>query len=233
MKKIIISILFIFIASAFSNIFGQSTPTPGAPSGVGTPAGAGDKNIGEDLIKLRSVEIERMKREANKSGSAESPAINSKIESKFPEIKEDFEGIQIAETAIIKTYTTDKKIDYALIEISADKITKHTKRLDGNIFAETVKKKEDTAVDKSKETVEIPKGMRDMIVELDNAIGRFISSKLFTNLKVYDAEIASSTRNDLLLIQKLSEQISAEAKKLTLLSGLKNAVNGKHRQTDC
>ncbi len=217
MKKIIITVFLIFLASADSSVFGQNTPTPGAPAGVGTPAGAGDKNLSEDLRKLRSVELERVKREAEKSGKSTTitaPAINSKVETKFPEIKEDFEGMQISQTAIIKTFTTDKKIDYALIEISADNINKHAKRLDANIFVEIVKKKESATDETPKDTPEKTKSMRDMIVELDNTIGNFVTSKIFANLRVVDPEAATKTRDDLVLIQELSEKIAADAKKL-------------------
>jgi len=219
MKKIIISVFLIFLASTDLSIIGQNTPTPGAPAGVGAPPGGSDKNLSEDLRKLRSVELERVKREAEKSGksgsaTAMTPAINSKVDTKFPEIKEDFEGMQISQTAIIKTFTTDKKIDYALIEISADNINKHAKRLDSNIFVEIVKKKDPATDETPKDAPEKTKSMRDMIVELDNAIGNFVSSKIFANLRVVDPEAAAKTRDDLVLIQVLSEKISAEAKKL-------------------
>jgi hypothetical protein len=185
---------------------GQVTPiTPAVPDN----ASPSDTNV-----KMRSAELERIKRDADKPSATTAPAMNSKIETKFPEIKEDFEGIQISQTAIIKTYTTDKKIDYSMIEISADNINKHAKRLDANLFDETIKKKESAKDEKDKAGTEKPKSLRDLIVELDNAIGSFVSSKIFANLKVVDSEVALKTRNDLTLIQDLSEKLSAEAKKL-------------------
>ncbi len=143
MKKSIFSIFLLIAISAFSVVFGQTTPvTPGAPAGAGTPPGGGDKKLAESLRKANSIEMERMKREAERPTETNS-AVHTKAQSKFPQIKEDFEGIQIAESAIIKTYTTDKKIDYALVEISAEDIIKRTKRLDSNIFAEPITKKEE------------------------------------------------------------------------------------------
>jgi hypothetical protein len=203
MIKNFILVVSLVIGSALLTS-GQVTPiTPSVPDNA-SPA---DSNI-----RMRSAELERIKRDADKPSSA--PAMNSKIEAKFPEIKEDFEGIQISQAAIIKTYTTDKKIDYSLIEISANNINKHVKRLDSNLFAETIKKKEEKKGEKAQENTEKPKSVRDLIVELDNAIGSFVSSKIFGNLKVVDPEVALKTRNDLLLIQDLSEKLSAEAKKL-------------------
>jgi hypothetical protein len=199
MKKIILSVCLILVASVFSNVFGQRE----------TPAGAGDKNLGDDGIKLRSVEIERVKREANKNDPASFAPINAEIKAKFPQIKEDFESIQISEAAIIKAYTTGKTIDYSLIQTSAEDINKKAKRLDSNLFASKLERKADDP--KAKE--EKPKGVRDLIVELDKAIGSFVSSKIFGNIKTVDAEVAVKTRTDLVNILDLSDKLSKEANK--------------------
>ncbi len=73
------------------------------------------------------------------------------------------------------------------------------------------KKKND---DKSKENTDKPKNLKELIVELNNAIGNFVSSPIFGNLKVVDPKVAVKTREDLFLVQELSAKISAEAKKL-------------------
>ena len=215
MRKLIFISIFLFIVSAFGSVFGQTTTptTPGAPAGAGTPPGGGDRNLADSLRKMNSIEMERMKRENEKPTEANS-AIHTQAQSKFPQIKEDFEGMQISESSIIKTYTTDKKIDYALIESSAEDIIKRTKRLDSNIFAEPIQKKEESKEDKAKENNEKPKSLRDLIVDLDNAIGSFTSSPIFGNLKVVDPKVAVKAREDLIWIQQISEKSSAEAKKL-------------------
>ena len=122
--------MLIFAASIFSNIYAQVTPP-----------GAGDKDLRDNGIRMRSVEIERIKREANKGGAQDS-LINVEIESKFKQIKEDFEGIQISQAAIVKAYTTGSKIDYALIETSAKGVNKSAKRLDRSIFVEEIEIKD-------------------------------------------------------------------------------------------
>lgn len=218
MKKLNLAILFLLSLSVAGSILGQtSTPaTPGAPAGAGPPAGGGDRNLSDSLRKMSSIEMERMKREAQRPTEKNS-AIHSKAQSKFPQIKEDFEGIQIAESAIIKTYTTDKKIDYSLIEISAGDIIKRAKRLDSNLFAEPLADKEEAVDDKDKantEKTEKPKSLKELIVDLDTAITNFVSSPIFGNLKVVDPKVAVKTREDLVLIREISEKISAEAKKL-------------------
>ncbi len=208
MKKIVFLVVSILLVSAYG---GFAQDLPGAPPGAGTPAGAGDKSLQNADIKLRSVELERMKRDLEKGNTT---TVNAKVDTKFPEIKEDFESMQISQAAIIKTYTKDKKIDYALIETSCETIIKNTKRLDLNLFVDNSKKKDKEADKSSTEIEKKPKSIQDLIVDLDTALGNFISSKLFSNLKVYDAEIVTKTRNDLLLIHQLSEKLAAEAKKL-------------------
>src|SRR5258706_1532384 len=130
MKKFIFLIFLIFSTAASSNLHAQ-LPTPGA----GTPAGAGDKNLGDDSIKMRSIEMERIKRETQRVEAATFAPINTDMAAKFPQIKEDFEGIQISETAIVTAYTTGKTIDYSLIGSSADGVYRKATRLDSNFSA--------------------------------------------------------------------------------------------------
>ncbi len=199
MRKIIFTILLISIAGVSSNIFAQRE----------TPAGAGDKNLADNNVKMRSVELERVKREAAVAEAASFAPINTKLAAKFPQIKEDFEGIQMLEDSIIKAYTTGKTIDYSLIESAANGINSKAKRLDANLFADT--KKEEVTTKKDAEKV---KPVRDLIVELDNAIGTFVKSKIFGNIKIIEPEDAIKTRTDLISILQLSEKLSIEAKKM-------------------
>ena len=199
MKKFTVSVFLMLVVSVFSNVFGQRE----------TPAGAGDKNLGDDGIKLRSVELERVKRDANKNDPATFAPINKDIKAKFPQIKEDFESIQIAEAAIIKAYTTGKTIDYNMIQTSAENINKKAKRLDDNLFATKLEKKGD-----KKEKEQKPKTIKELIVDLDHSIGNFVSSKIFGNINVVETDVAIKTRTDLVKILDLSEKLSKEAGKM-------------------
>src|SRR5687768_8936937 len=102
MKKIILSFFVIFAASVFSSVFAQVAPP-----------GAGDTDLRDNSVRSRSNEIERIKRDADKT-APDSP-MNSEIDAKYPEIKEDFEGMQISQAAIIKAYSTGDNIDYKQI----------------------------------------------------------------------------------------------------------------------
>lgn len=210
MARITLSVFLILAGSALSAVFGQA-----APAGAGTPPGGGDKNLADDAIKARSVEIERMKQELKRAEAASFAPINKEISAKFPQIKEDFEGLQISQAAIVKAYTMGKTIDYALIESSAGDISKKAKRLDSNLFAVSSEKKAQPTLDgTTKDKVEKPTTLPDLIVDLDNAIGRFVSSKLFANIKVIEPDVAISTRTDLINILHLSERLAAEAERL-------------------
>lgn len=210
MTRVLLSILLILAASVVSSLFAQR-----APAGAGTPPGGGDKNLANDGIKARSVEMERMKQELKSSEAALVAPVNKQIAAKFPEIKEDYEGIQVAQAAIVKAYTMGKTIDYALIESSADAINKRAQRLDSNLFALPVTKKTHPASDeKSQDKVEKPVSIKDLIVDLDNAIGGFVSSKFFANINVIEPDVAISTRTDLINILHLSEKLAAEARRL-------------------
>lgn len=199
MKKIFLSILLIMTASVFSNLYAQRE----------APAGAGDKTLADNDIKMRSVELDRIKRDADIARAAAYAPISKDIVKKFPVIKEDFESIQISQAAIITAYTTGKSIDYGMIEKSADDINKKAKRLDSNLFDVNTEVKGEAKPPDQK-----TKSIRDLIVELDNAIGSFVSSKIFSNVKVIEPEVAIKTRTDLDHIKQLSESLSAEATKM-------------------
>ena len=79
-------------------------------------------------IKMRSVELERVKRESNKLSVSDS----KEYLLKFEEIKEDFENIQKLQSKVVKVYKTGKTVDYKQIgELSAE-ISKKALRLERN-----------------------------------------------------------------------------------------------------
>lgn len=197
MKTIFFSILVTSAVAFFSPVQAQLTP-----------AGAGDKDLRDNNIRMRSAEMERVKREAAKVDSPSFAALNTEIDLKFPQIKEDFEGMQLSQEAIIKAYTTGEKINYATIELAAESINKNAKRLDSNLFAAKADNKEE----KTKENEAV--NLKKLIVELDNVIGRLVASKMFLNLKVVDPDVARRTRIDLVTMMELTEKLAKEAKSL-------------------
>lgn len=215
MKKIILQFLIILALAISTSISAQVQP-----------AVTGDKNLRDENIRMRSIDLERAKQDAEKPSTNTSnttlttvPAavIKSDIETKYPQIKEDFEGIQSNQAAIIKAYITGEKIDYIQIKTSAADITDRAKRLDGNLFApkiEVEKKEEVSKEAQSKEKETKTKSIRDLIVELDNAVGNFVSGTMFQNLRVIEPEAAGKTQAALAKIIEISELLSKETGKM-------------------
>ena len=158
-------------------------------------------------IRMRSMQLERVKRESNE---VIPPAPSKEELIKLAEIKEDFENIQKLQSEIVKSYTSGKKINFGKIDDSAAKLSKKALRLDVNLFGS-----ESDNRSKTKSRNEITtKSVRDLIIELDDAIGNFVRSPIFTNNKLIDSKMSEKSQLDLQKIIKLSETLSKEAKKL-------------------
>lgn len=203
MKNIILPVLTIILTVSAIGVNAQDAPAP--PPVPDAPV------LRDDNIRLRSVEMERARRDAAKKDTDPNAAtVNSEIEKKYPEIKEDYEGMQLSQMAIVKAYTMSENIDYKAINASADKINKHAKRLNSNLFSSDPQKKKDKDDDEEKEE----KSVRDLIVALDNAIGAVASSKMFQNLRVVDPEVANKTQADLMSVMKISSELAEAAGKM-------------------
>jgi hypothetical protein len=202
--KLQVMLAIVFVVVGALNVFAQ-------PPGSGAPPGAGDKTLSNDSIKLRSVELERIKRESQIAEAASYAPINPKLAAQFGQVKDDYEAVQLLQAAIIKAYTTGKTIDYAMIETSATAMGKRALRLDSNLFAATKADKIETKSEEKKEKI---LSVRDLIINLDSAIGDFVSSPIFGKQKVIEPEAAIKTRDDLFKVLKLSEHLAKEAKKL-------------------
>ncbi|MBS1794842.1 MAG: hypothetical protein JSS81_13360 [Acidobacteria bacterium] len=155
---------------------------------------------------MRALQLERVKREANKKAL---PEPDQEQIVKLAEIKEDFEGIQKLENEIVKAYTTGKTINYGKIEDSAARISKKALRLDANLFGSPA----DDRPEAGKRDEKKKKGVRELIIELDGAIGNFVRSPIFSNGKLVDSKVSEKSQSDLRKIIKISEALSEEAKK--------------------
>lgn len=192
--KLIILGAFCFLLLALSSTFAQ-IPNPVADIEIRD----------ESSLRRRSLELERVKREGNAVNPKES---TKEQQIKFAQVKADFESIQNLQTEIIKAYTTGKKINYEKIHNSAAEMTNKARRLDENLFnaEQNQKIKADASVRR--------KSVRDLIIELDNSIGKFVSSPIFKNTKLVDLEISEQTRLDLEKLLMISDTLSKEAGKM-------------------
>jgi hypothetical protein len=98
-------------------------------------------------------------------------------------------------------------------------INKSALRLNSNLFpAPEAEKKKSEKQEVKKDAIENnpkpTKSVRDLIVDLDNAIGSFANSPMFQNLRVVDPEVSAKTKLDLDKIIVLSNLLDAEARKM-------------------
>ncbi len=192
MKKTVF-VLFVSLFSV-SAIFAQISPTPVINNEVRD----------ESSIRRRSMELERVKRDADTPKLHENSAGQF---IKFAEIKDDFENIQKLETQIIKTYTSDKQINYKKISDSATEISKRATRLDINLFLTKTTKNEKIKKEEVKQ-----KSIKDLIIELDKAISDFVDSPIFKSNKLVDSSVSDKSQNDLEKIIKISDLMAQQAK---------------------
>lgn len=214
MKNILFLIAFISSTAICSSVYAQVTPPPGA----------GDKDLRDTDVKRRSIEMERVERDAKKKGNTASnqtptaPA-EDRLAAKYDEIKTDYEQIQLAQDAVVKTYQGSGKIDYAQIGKSATEINRSAVRLHSNLFPAPPTtenadvKQEEKKAEKLEKEIKQTKSVRDLIVELDNTIGVFAASPMFQNLRTVDAAVSEKARLDLEKIIELSALLDAEARK--------------------
>jgi hypothetical protein len=177
----------------------------------GPPPGAGDKNLGSDVlpgVKGRSNEMERVKRDAEKPEKKKDDA-----EGTFPQIKEDFEQIQHINSSVLQANTSGAAFDYARISDASAEIKKRAARLKTNLFG----------ADNEKQTKEKEeKGQLDMktlLTALDDAISKFVHSPIFQNTGVVNPDDSAKAKHLLEDVIKLSTRVGKEAERLKKENG--------------
>lgn len=210
MKKTFFLIAFVFSAAIYSNIYAQVAPP-----------GAGDKDLRNNDVKRRSIEMERVDRDARKTSqpaaTAEAAKAEDKLAARYGEIKTDYEQIQLSQDAVIKSYQGSGKINYAQIGKSALEINASAIRLKSNLFPAIENpdaEKEEMKDDKKEKETKPAKSVRDLIVDLDNTIGSFATSPMFQNLRTVDAAASEKARRDLEKIIELSTMLNTVAQKM-------------------
>lgn len=160
--------------------------------------------------RMRSNELERLKRDAKKIGTNSSD-IEKKI--KFVEIREDFESIQKQQDKIIKAYTKGKKINYSKIAKYAQTLNKNAHRLKSNLF--TLKNSSLTEDIGTETPLRFEQSdVRSLIIELDSSIGDFIFSPIFKDLKTVDLEASKIAQGNIEKIISLSQILIRFAEEL-------------------
>jgi hypothetical protein len=151
-------------------------------------------------IKNRSVELERMKREASKR------PINNEPSAKFPEIKEDFEEIQKLNDSVLQLNSLETTLNYHAVAKFVSEINRRAVRLQSNLFPvkSKVKNKEKTAGESS--------DLKTCLDDLDKFINKFAHSPIFQNTKLVNSNDSQKAQSDLENIISVSNSIKAKTK---------------------
>lgn len=165
---------------------------------VPVPAPVADREMRDSSsIRRRSLELERVKREADAPVLTED---GRKIN--FAEVKKDFEKIQKLQSSIVRAYTTGKTIGYREISKYAAELNKCSLRLKVNLFPASVKRSE--IQKETQEETKIPNSVKQLIVDLDDQIGSFTVSPMFQNLRLIDPAVYEKAGLELNRIIRLS-----------------------------
>jgi hypothetical protein len=174
----------------------------------GPPAGGSDRNLRDSAsdLKIRSNEMERLKRDAEKPESRTNPTPN------FTEIKEDFERIQIV-NGEVQENATSATPNYERLSKGLEEIHTRATRLKGNLFPpqSDKKPKEDKKVDAQAE-------LKSLFIALDNSIVRFSQSPIFQNVKLVNSDDSKKAQEELEKVIKLSSVIAVETNRIKTTS---------------
>lgn len=159
--------------------------------------------IGEKFYEMRerASELARIREELNKPEER-------KAEPSFPQIKKDFEKLQIVNTEKLQAKSSVNSLNYKLINNASQEIKSRAYKIRTNLFP----------TDKSDiKNVKIPENLSaedfmKIIIALDNTIYHFVSSPIFQNTKLVkpeDSEYAQKELNRIILLSHILE-MSAE-----------------------
>lgn len=174
---------------------------------VPPPVPVVETEMRDGSIRMRSNELERIKRDSYKSPPKEN---GQEQAMRFSMIKEDFENIQKSQNSIIKAYTTGKKINFDKISDGAHDIKKNAHRLAVNLFNDDF----EIATSERKNDSKKSKSVKDLIVELDNVLGIFVKNPIFQDVKTVDPASSEKAQTDLRKISRLSDELFKAALKM-------------------
>lgn len=191
-------VAFVFFAAPSS-----PAQLPGVPP---TPSGNPRDKMTED--RIRSAEIERVRREALKPEKETEPP-------RFPEIKDDFEKIQLIVADLSRPEAAAGVPDYGRVAGAVEEVGKRAERLRSNLFPPKHDRRPAKKAGKKPE----PGDWKELLAALDSAVTSFVHNPTFTNLKVVDAEDSARARSDLDRVIRLSDLLRREAERLKASKG--------------
>lgn len=191
----------LFFAILLLNVFVAATAAQANPEQA--ILSAKDQFFG---IKNRSMELERLKREAAK------PRSNDDLTSKFPQIKKDFEQIQIINIELYQATENKTPVDYSAVLKFVSEINQRALRLKSILFTPEPKaKKESTS---NPEAVE-PRDIKTLLNVLDKSLSSFAHNSMFRNLKLVSPDASLKAQKDLENVIYASNALKAKIKEAT------------------
>jgi hypothetical protein len=168
------------------------------PPGVGT-GGRRDKSI-ED--KYRSDEMERLRRESNTPEYR--PAAT-----RFPQIKQDFERIQVLNSELLQGNNSIAVLDHARVLDAAGEIRKRASRLKSNLFPSPSKAR----LKQIEKQLNERQDLKSLLTELDRAITTFVHNPMFENTRVVNPQDSERAERELEKIIILSTRTRKKAER--------------------
>lgn len=184
--------IIVLIALAVSTAAAQTKPEQSVVS-------ARDQFFG---IKNRSIEMERVKRDAGKK------SVGADYTRQFPLIKEDFEEIQKLNARILQIIAVKTPPEYAAVAKFVSEINKRAARLNANLFSDDLKEKKKTKRNESRNIEE--REITVLFKALDESIANFVHNSIFQNINLVSSEDSLKARNDLKAIIDISHAIKSK-----------------------
>lgn len=155
-------------------------------------------------IKNRSIELERMKRDANEINASKNN------EPKFPQIKQDFEQIQKLSSNIFKLTAVKTKVNYKSVFKFVSELHRRAARLKSNLF--TAKIKENKDLENKKQIVGESQNIKILLDVLDNSINSFVHNSMFLNIHIINTDDSLKAQKDLETVIEASSLIKEKTK---------------------
>lgn len=134
----------------------------------------------------------------------------------FQQFKEDFETLQYANFSLLDALVAGPDPDYGQVKKQAGEIKKRASSIKTSLVLPEPEKDEKQ---KKREAAADKEALKADVVALDAAVQSFVTSPIFQELGVLDANNSVKARGDLETIIRLSEQIRRTAEALGKSAG--------------
>lgn len=157
--------------------------------------------------KMRAVEMDRIRMQANADRIR-----SSETNQRFPEIKEDFERLQIINTDFLQAASVKENLDLKVVFKAITEIKKRAVRLKSNLFPISSKTDSDKEIEQKDQNKLLKQEIKPLAIQIDNAIYRLVSNNIFQNIKLVDLKDSEKAENDLKNIIFLCDVVETKIK---------------------